>query len=238
MMPAMIRLKTAAMALMLFAAFTAWAQDLVVVAPQAAKVEYEDARIRVVRLRVPENGSLPMHDRPARVVIPLTVNSVRTTRPDGKTSLVFTAAGQVAWSEPARRSVTNLGGPLENVIVELKHVAGPARPLAQPPSPHPAGYLEEGFHHWLFENQYVRVYDVRIPPGATTDYHVHAIDTVFVELAGEMTSEQVQGKPWGKPEKVDAGATSFSADSKQARTHRVRNEGKGEYHVIAVQLLQ
>lgn len=41
------------------------AQDLVAVASQAATVEYEDARIRVVRLRIPPGGSLPMHDRPA-----------------------------------------------------------------------------------------------------------------------------------------------------------------------------
>ncbi len=53
----------------------AWRQDLVTVAPDAAKIEYEDARVRVVRLRIAPNASLPMHDRPARVVIPLTRNA-------------------------------------------------------------------------------------------------------------------------------------------------------------------
>ena len=60
----------------------AWVQDLVVVAPDAAKVEYEDARIRIVRLKMLPNTSSPMHDRPARVVIPLTANDVRITRAD------------------------------------------------------------------------------------------------------------------------------------------------------------
>ncbi len=223
--------------LLLVAAASSWSQDLAKVAPDAVKVEYEDARIRVVRLRIAGHATLPMHDRPARVVIPLTPGDVSTTRADGTTSHVRTAAGQVAWSEPSKRSVTNLDGALENIIVELKTVAGPAPPLTHPPTPLPAGYLDERFHHWLFENQYVRVYDVRIPPGATTDFHVHAFDSVFVGLSGGLTAEQQQGQPWGTPEKDESGTVEFRADSKKARTHRVRNDGTAEYHVVVVQLL-
>lgn len=227
------------MMFLLTAALPALCQDLVAIAPQAAKVEYEDARVRVVRLQIAPKASLPMHDRPARVVIPLTPNDVSTTRPDGTTSIVRSAAGKAAWSEPARRSVSNnLAVPLENIIVDLKTAAGPAKPLAHPPTPAPAGYLEERFHHWLFENQYVRVYDVRIPPGETTDFHVHAFDTVFVDISGGLEAAQAQGQAWGKAERDEPGSVEFSADAKQHRTHRVRNDGTAEYHVIAVQLLQ
>jgi hypothetical protein len=223
--------------LLLSATLPSLCQDLVAVAPQAAKVEYEDARVRVVRLRIAPKTSLPMHDRPARVVIPLTPNEVSTTRPDGTTTMVHGAAGKAAWSEPGRRSVTNLGGPLENIVVELKTATGPAKALAHPPTPRPAGYLEERFHHWLFENQYVRVYDVRIPAGETADLHVHGFDSVFVQVSGGLTAEQVQGQAWGKAKKAEPGLADFSADSKKARTHRVRNEGAAEYHVVVVQLL-
>lgn len=212
-------------------------QDLVTVAPAAAKVEYEDARIRVVRLRLAPHESLAMHDRPARVVIPLTPNNVRTTRPDGTTSTVQSAAGKAVWSEPGKRSVTNLDTPLENIVVELKTATAPAKALAHPPSPRPKEYLEERFHHWFIENQYVRVYDVRIPPGETTGFHLHALDTVFVVVSDGVTTAQVQGQPWDKPGKDEAGAIEYSADLKKPRTHRVRNVGKTEYHVIAVQLL-
>jgi len=220
------------------AALPATAQDLVAIAPDAAKVEYEDARIRVVRLKIAPDQVLPMHDRPSRVVIPLTPNNVRTTRADGTTSAVQAPAGKAAWSGPGKRSVTNLDQPLENIIVELKTATEPARPLSAPPSPHPAGYLDEGFHHWAFENQYVRVYDVRVPPGATTEFHLHALDTVFVEISGGLTAAQLPGQPWGKAEEDKAGAVTYMADSRKPRTHRVRNEGKEEYHVIVVQLLQ
>ena len=149
-------------------------QDLVIVAPDAAKVEYEDARVRVVRLRIAPNASLPMHDRPARVVIPLTPNNVRISSANGTTSTTRTVAYRVAWSEPQRRAVTNLASdPLENLIVELKTVTTAAT-AASSPVPAPPEYLAEPRHQWLFENQYVRVYDVRIPPGATTELHRHA----------------------------------------------------------------
>ena len=220
----------------LSAAIPALCQDLVAVAPQAAKVEYEDARVRVVRLRIAPNASLPMHDRPARVVIALTANDVRITAADGSTRTVQVPAGNIAWSGPGRRSVTNLAAPLENIVVELKTANAPAKALAHAPTPPPAGYLEDRFHHWLFENQYVRVYDVRIPPGETTDFHVHAFDTVFVDFSGGLTAAQAQGQAW-KAERAEPGEVEFSADAKKTRTHRVRNDGTSEYHLVAVQLL-
>ena len=128
----------------------------------------EEARIRVVRLRMAPNTVLPMHDRPARVVIPLTPNDVRITRADGTPSTTRTEAHRVAWSEPTRRTVMNLDSALENIIVELKNAKEPTKPVAQPPSPAPPDFLDEPRHRWLFENQYVRVYDVRIQPGEIT----------------------------------------------------------------------
>lgn len=225
-----------AAAVLLLVALSASAQDIVALAPDKAKVEYEDARIRVVRLKLAPHDVLPMHDRPARVVISLTPNDVLTTGPDGTTRPVRTAAGTAGWSGPARRSVQNLDIPVENVIVEIKNASEPAKALAAPPEPRPEGYLDEPLHHWLFENQYVRVYDVRIPPGATTEFHKHAYDTVFVQVNEEFSSEQLQGDEWEKPERYPAGAVAFSADSKKMRVHRVRNEGNAEFHVIAVQL--
>ncbi len=82
-----------------------WTQDLVVVAPGAATIEFENARVRVVRLKMPAHSSSPMHDRPARVVIPLTANDVRIVRANGNIGTTKTAAWIPAWSEPGKRSV-------------------------------------------------------------------------------------------------------------------------------------
>lgn len=223
--------------LVLAAAVPMLGQDLVAVAPQQAKVEYEDARVRVVRLRLAANASLPMHDRPARVVIPLTANDVLIRRSGETDVTVHADAGKAAWSGPGKRSVTNLSVPLENIVVELKQAAGLAKPLTQPPTPRPAHYLEERFHHWVFENQYVRVYDVLIPPGATTDFHVHGFDSVFVLVSGGLVATQAEGQEWAKAERITAGSVDSTKDAGQPRTHRVRNDGPTEFHVIVVQLL-
>ncbi len=220
------------------AAPVAAAQDLVAVAPELATVEHEDARVRVVRLHIPGHASLPLHDRPRRVVVSLTPNHVRLTRPDGTSSVTRTAAGAVAWSEPAVRTVANLGGPVENVVIELKQATAAATPVARPPAALPADYLSDPWHRWAFENQYVRVYDVRIPPGTTTSFHRHAYDQVAVFVSGGRTSVQHAGKPWGAPVAVEPRRVSFSAHAAEPIVHRVRNDGAEEYRVIVVQFLR
>jgi hypothetical protein len=213
-------------------------QDLVAVAPELAKVEYEDARVRVVRLQIPEHASLATHERPRRVVVSLTANDVLLSRPDGTASGTRTEAGTIAWSEPTVRSVMNLGGPVENIVIELKQADDPGKPVADPPAALPVGYLSEPLHRWVWENQYVRVYDVRIPPGEATTFHRHAYDQVSVYVSGGLVSVQPDGLPWGQPAKIEPRGVSFSADAAKPITHRVRNDGKTEYRVVLVQLLK
>jgi hypothetical protein len=215
----------------------AFAQDLVAVAPDQAKVEYEDARVRIVRLRIPENASLPTHDRPRRVVVSLTANHVRLVRADGTTSVTRTEGGSVAWSEPAVRAVANLGGPVENVVIELKQAAEPAVPVDSPPVPSDRT-LDDRLHRWSFENQYVRVYEVRIPPGQTTTFHRHAYDQVSVFVSGGLVSTQIEGKPWTVRTPVRPHAATYSPDAAMPVVHRVRNDGNADYRVVLVQLLR
>jgi len=231
-----LRRAAAVLAVLVVAMIPAWGQDLVAVAPKAAKVLYEDSRIRVVRLRIAPNESLPTHERPLRVIIPLTTSVVNSTRPDGRTGPARSNAGQAGWGEPAVRSLVNLADPVDNIIVELKQAGVPAKPLAHPPTPAPGDYLEDRFHHWAFENQYVRVYDVRIPPGETTDFHVYALDSVTVGITGGLVASQTQGQAWTKAERVEPGSVEVSADASHPKTYRVRNESAEEYHFVLVQL--
>ena len=232
------RLRRASVLASLLLSAAALAQDLVAVAPQAAKIEYEDARFRIVRLKIAPNETLSMHDRPYRVIIPLTPGDAKLTMPDGRTSISRTAAGHVTFSGPGKRSVTNVGPTIENVLIEFKNIDAPGKPLSQPPDPKPAGYLDDPYHHWLLENQYVRIYDARVPPGETTTFHLHALDSVRVVLAGQPVSTQVEGKEWSKSSMVETGSAAYSPDSAKPYKHRLRNDGTGEYHVVIVQLLK
>lgn len=214
------------------------APDLVAVAPELAKVEHEDARVRVVRLHIPAGASLPTHDRPRRVVVSLTPNHVRLTAPDGAERITRTEAGTFAWSEAAVRTVSNLGGPVENIVIELQRTTHAATPVSAPPSTPSVGYLSDPLHRWAFENQYVRVYEVRIPPGESSEFHRHAYDQVTVFVTGGRVSSQLEGQPWRPPVTIAPRGVAFAAHGAQPITHRVRNDGTTEYHVVLVQFLQ
>jgi len=216
----------------------ATAQDLVAAAPALVKIEHQDPRVRVLRLRMPENGSLPTHERPRGVVVSLKANHVRLVRSDGTESEMRSEAGSFAWTEPVVGSWLNLGSAVEDIVVELRQAGLPGETVASPPAGIPAKYLSESRHRWSMENQYVRVYDVRIPPGETTTFHRHAYDQVAIYVSGGLVSDQLEGQAWGEPETVAPGEVEYLADASQPITHRVRNDGKSEYHVVLVQFLQ
>lgn len=229
----------AAFPLVVLTVISCIAQDIVTIAPDKAKVVFENDKVRVVRLTVGPHETLRPHDRPSRVVIALTANDVRITGPDGKPRMLHVPPGNIGWGGPTHgRSVTTLDTGLDNIIVEIKGATDPAKPVTHPPSTSDSRALVDRYHQWLLENQYVRVYEVRIPPGQTTDFHTHAYDSVFLQLSGGTTEEQVHGKDWGKPKALEASKVSYSTDSSNPRTHRVRNSGKEEYHLVIVQLMQ
>jgi quercetin dioxygenase-like cupin family protein len=218
--------------------FPAGAQDLVAVAPSLATVEHEDDRVRVVRLRIPAHAAVPMHDRPARVVVSLTANDVRLLLADGAERVTRTEAGTAAWSEPTVRRVVNLGSALENVVIELKQAPAAALPVAGPPTAAAETVLDDPWHRWAFENQYVRVYDVRIPPGVTSTLHRHAYDQVAVFVSGGRVASQLEGESWRRPATIAPRRVEFAAHGVRPIVHRVRNEGDAEFRVIVVQFLQ
>ena len=46
----------------------------------------------------------------------------------------------------------------------------------------PVPVSSEPRHHLKFENAYVRVFDVMVPPGDQTLFHTHANDYLFVSI--------------------------------------------------------
>lgn len=89
-------------------------------------------------------------------------------------------------------------------------------------------------HHLLFENENVRVYDVIVPPGEATLFHVHAVDYVYITLGDAALKSEVQGQ---QPTDLPArrGEVRFTAGP---ITHRVQNVGTTPFHNITVELLR
>ena len=92
-------------------------------------------------------------------------------------------------------------------------------------------------HHNIFTNASVRVLDVHIQPGDTTQFHKHSTPSVFVVLHPVRTgSEVIQEETEATVFRKDASIT-FEGFYKTPRIHRVWNEDTSEFHVMDIEIL-
>src|ERR1035438_10681574 len=108
-------------------AVAAYAQDVVQLAPDQAKVVFENDYVRVLHFNEPGHSKLPMHSHPAYVTVEFTADNSKYTFPDGKTSNERTKAGGVTYSKEMTHAFENLSdAAAESVMVELKKQIGRA----------------------------------------------------------------------------------------------------------------
>ncbi len=65
--------------------------------------------------------------------------------------------------------------------------------LPAPAQQSPVPIEKEPRHPLIFENQYVRVFDVLIPAGKTTLFHIHKNDSIGVRLTDARIKDKTQG---------------------------------------------
>ena len=96
---------------------------------------------------------------------------------------------------------------------------------------------KEPMHKKVFENNYLRVLDVHIQPGDTTQFHKHQTPSVFISLHPVKTGSQVI---------VEEGAATvlsldrkitFEGFYKSPRIHRVWNADTSVFHVMDIEVL-
>jgi quercetin dioxygenase-like cupin family protein len=92
----------------------------------------------------------------------------------------------------------------------------------------------EPLHHLALQNQYVRVFQVDVPPNTATLLHRHRHDYVFVSIGATEVSNQVAGKPAVLLKMQDGEVRS--ADGGFA--HIARNLAATPFRAVAVEFLQ
>jgi quercetin dioxygenase-like cupin family protein len=97
----------------------------------------------------------------------------------------------------------------------------------------PVPVANEPRHHLKFENEYVRVFDVVVPPGDATLFHLHSNDYAFVSIGdATLKAETLGGQP------VDLilknGEVRFT---KGPITHRVTNQAATPFRNITIEIL-
>jgi beta-alanine degradation protein BauB len=220
----------------------AFAQDPVTVDPADVKVAFENEQIRVLHARYAPHQKIAMHSHPSRVVVCITEMHVITTLANGQTQELRCKPGDSRWSEPVAHSVENLEDtPFEVVEIEMKITGAPAVLVPSPASStaalkEPVPVEKEPHHHFVFQNQYVRVLDVLFPAGEASLFHTHSNDNIGIPISGDRTQAQPEGGEWTEVQDVKPGAAGFRKARGQAYTHRVRSAGKLPFHVIDVEI--
>jgi len=94
---------------------------------------------------------------------------------------------------------------------------------------------KEPRHHNVFENSYVRILDVHIPPGDTSLMHKHSTPSVFIILTNTKTGSEAIVEP--QKLRLTDGNIWFEGFYDKPRIHRVWNSDTTEFHVIDMELL-
>lgn len=94
---------------------------------------------------------------------------------------------------------------------------------------------KEPMHRLKFENEFVRLFDVLVPVGETTKYHVHLYDGVGVRVSNaQIIDEEISGEK--NPLDMKYGIATFGA-TPSPLTHRVINSGKSDFRNIFIEIL-
>jgi quercetin dioxygenase-like cupin family protein len=94
---------------------------------------------------------------------------------------------------------------------------------------------DEPRHHNVFENSYVRLLDVFLPPHDTTQFHVHNTPSVFTTFTKTATGSQlISGQPSGD---FSVAGKSWYDSLSTPRIHRVWNEDTTWFHVMDIELI-
>jgi quercetin dioxygenase-like cupin family protein len=97
------------------------AQDAVAADPAHYTVEFENERVRVLRVVYGPGEKSVMHQHADSVAVYLTDGHLRITLPDGRTGEPHVKAGQSMWHPAGAHLIENLGdGKFELVLTELK----------------------------------------------------------------------------------------------------------------------
>lgn len=98
----------------------------------------------------------------------------------------------------------------------------------------PVPVANEPRHHLKFENDYVRVFDVLVPPGDATLFHLHSNDYAFVSIGDATLKAQASGSQPGDLILKD-GEARFT---KGPITHRVTNVAGAPFRNITIEILK
>jgi quercetin dioxygenase-like cupin family protein len=93
------------------------------------------------------------------------------------------------------------------------------------------------FHMPIFTNEYVTLLHVMVPPGHTSGYHKHSVDTASVVIESANVRAQILGEAPAERPSGPLGFVSFNTYSKKPLTHIITNIDTHPLQVVLVELI-
>lgn len=203
--------------------------DPVVVDSEHYKVEFENERVRVIRITYGPGEKSIMHYHPDSVGVHLTNLKNRFTLPDGSTEESEAKADDAIWAAGGQHLPENLDDkPIELVLVELKESVG-GETGETGPDP-----IEVDSDHYKaeFENDRVRAVRITYGAGEKSVMHYHPAG-----VAVFLTDQKVKfTMPDGSTQEVEA--KTGDAIWMEAGQHLPENIGDEPLELILVELMK
>ncbi len=97
------------------------AENAVTADPAHYSVEFENDKVRIIRIKYGPGEKSVMHTHGQNASIILIQGTMRMTLPDGKSEDVSFEVGDASWTDAEKHLPENIGnGPIEVVLIKLK----------------------------------------------------------------------------------------------------------------------
>lgn len=103
----------------------------------------------------------------------------------------------------------------------------------------PVAMSQEPHHRLVFQNEFVRIVDINVPPGDTSLFHIHADPMVSITIRDATTWSQKPGDVKGQRNEAEpAPFVGTNWDQPLPMVHRVANVDTTSYRRIAAEWLR
>ena len=197
------------------------------------KVVLENPFVRVVDIRVGPGVFEPKHSHARGVTVALSEYDNETIEfpPNGNVSRRHVKFGEVRWVEAVTHEARDVGSTEQHLLrIELKQTAPP------PAAPSKADPLDslivcKDTQKLIFENEFVRVIQEKVPPGVAQPKHRHAHGMLIPLADSEIESVD---DPGGQP--VQRRLKLGDAGWREPVVHSVKNVGKTELLNVRIEV--
>lgn len=202
------------------------ADNALTAAPKNHKVVLENDHVRVIDAMIPAHTIEPAHTHIWPGVL-IADQSGPNELPWSKVDIRWSDAGARKANENTKDTATH------NLRIDIKNAdCQPSKNLALPSTD--AVAVHDPNMTVAFENQYVRVLSVRVPPGEKEPWHTHTWPAVVVYF--RLPPSQRLSPDGGKKPRAELTHMEISFDPNSQPVHSVENLGKVMYQAYRIEL--